>query len=148
MRPTVCEAATAPAQGGLVGNREIQPKQPEHTSGEALSLAQGQVEDEPQRQNQLDRQVRIERLSAWCGPSRCVPSSNGGLLEPKCQVASALQPCLILSSVPDAVAGPEALGSVWVWSEGHDGASGLVQADPHLIRSRLLLLRRCTNPPS
>src|SRR5918995_1245087 len=53
---------------GVVRNREIKPEKPEHAAGEALSLAQGQVEDEPQRQNQLDRQVRIKRLSAWCGP--------------------------------------------------------------------------------
>jgi hypothetical protein len=44
LRPATGEAATAPAQGGVVGNREIKPKQPEHASGEALSLAQGQVE--------------------------------------------------------------------------------------------------------
>ena len=67
----------------MVWNREIKPKQPEHAAGEALSLAQGQVEDEPQGQHQLDCQVRIERLSARLGSSWGLPFSDGRLVEPE-----------------------------------------------------------------
>src|SRR5215207_8693915 len=48
MRPAVGEAATAPAQGGVVRNRELEPEQAQHAAGEALGLAQAQVEDDPQ----------------------------------------------------------------------------------------------------
>src|ERR671913_1892073 len=61
-----------------------------------------------------------------------MPSSNGRLVEPEPQVASALQPCLVLRPVPDPVPCPEALGAVRVWSDGHEWASGLVEADHHL----------------
>jgi hypothetical protein len=114
------------------GNREIKPKQAEHAAGEPFGLAQGQVEDEPQDQHQLDRQVRVAGLSARRGPSRCMPSSNGRLVEPERQVTAPLQPCLVLRPVPDPVACPEALGAVRVWSDGHEWASGLVEADHHL----------------
>jgi hypothetical protein len=67
----------------VVGNREIKPEQAEHAVGEALSLAQGQVEDKPQGQHQLDRQVRVAGLTAWCGPPWSLPFSDGGLVEPE-----------------------------------------------------------------
>jgi hypothetical protein len=98
VRPAIGKGATTPAQGGVVRNREIEPKQAEHAGDEPFSLAQGQVEDEPQDQHQLDRQVRIERLTARRGPSGCMPSGNGRLVEPERQVPSALQPCFVLSA--------------------------------------------------
>jgi hypothetical protein len=48
LRPAVGKGATAPAQGGVVWNREIKPEQAEHAAGEPFRLAQGQMEDEPQ----------------------------------------------------------------------------------------------------
>src|SRR4051812_41970187 len=131
-RPAVSEPTPTPAQGGVVRNRKIEPKQAQHAAGEALGLAQAQMEDEPQDEHQLDGQVRIERLSARCGPPWSLPFSDGRLVKPEGQVASALQPTIVLSPVPDVVPGPEALGPVWVWSEGHEGATGLVGADHHL----------------
>jgi hypothetical protein len=58
-----------------------------------------------------------------------MPSGNGSLVEPERQVASALQPCFVLWPVPDLVAGSEVFGPVWVGSDGHEWASGLVEAD-------------------
>src|SRR5215211_7201981 len=61
-----------------------------------------------------------------------MPSGNGDLVEPERQVTAPLQPCFVLWPVPDPVPCPEALGAVWVKSEGHGRAIGLVEADPHL----------------
>src|SRR5215207_8614970 len=116
----------------MVRDREIKAEQAEHAGDEPFSLAQGQVEDEPQGQHQLDRQVRIASLSARCGSPWGLPSGDGCLVEPEDQVTAPFQSSIVLSPVPDPVPCPEALGSVWVWSEGHDGASGLVEADHHL----------------
>src|SRR5918993_697220 len=64
LRPAIGKGATTPAQGDVVRNREIKPEKPEHAADEPFSLAQGQVEDEPQGQHQLDCQVRVAGLSA------------------------------------------------------------------------------------
>src|SRR5215211_78970 len=100
-RPALGEDAPTTAQGGVVRNREIKTEQAQHAAGEALGLAQAQMEDEPQDEHQLDRQVRVAGLPAWCGPPWSLPFSNGGLVKPESQVASALQPCLVLWPVPD-----------------------------------------------
>jgi hypothetical protein len=80
-------------------------EQPEHAGGEALGLAQGEVEDEPQRQHQLDGHVRVPGLAAGRGPARGLPSGQGGLVQPERQVAAPPQPGLVLAPVPDPVAG-------------------------------------------
>ncbi len=67
----------------MVRDREIKAEQAEHAGNEPFSLAQAQVEDEPQDQHQLDCQVRIERLSARCGPPWSLPSGDGRLVEPE-----------------------------------------------------------------
>src|SRR5215207_9766264 len=108
----------------MVRDREIKAEQAEHAGDEPFSLAQGQVEDEPQGQHQLDRQVRIASLSARCGSPWGLPSGDGCLVEPEDQVTAPFQSSIVLSPVPDPVPCPEALGSVWVWSEGHDGHQG------------------------
>jgi hypothetical protein len=104
----------APAQGGVVGNREIEPKQAQHAGDEPFGLAQGQVEDEPQDQHQLDCQVRIERLTARRGPSRCMPSGNGRLVEPERQVALCASALHRTAASSGCGTGSEALGPVRV----------------------------------
>src|SRR5215212_5146866 len=88
LRPAIRDDATAPAQGSVIGNGEIKTEEAQHAACEALGLVQRQVEDEPQGQHQLDRQVRIASLTAWCGPPWSLPFSNGGLIEPEDQVTA------------------------------------------------------------
>jgi hypothetical protein len=44
LRPAIGKGATTPAQGGVIGNREIKLEQPEHAAGEPFGLPQAQVE--------------------------------------------------------------------------------------------------------
>jgi hypothetical protein len=78
----------------VVGDAQLLPEQPEHARGEALGLAQGEVEDEPQHQHQLNRRVRVPGLAARCGPPRRLPSGDGGFVQPEGQVTAPLQPSL------------------------------------------------------
>ncbi len=67
-----CKGPPPPAQGGVVRHGQIEAKQREHAAGETLPLPKSQVEHEPQRQHQLDRQVRVAWLPARGAPPRCV----------------------------------------------------------------------------
>ena len=64
LRWSSSKTAAAPAQGGVVWNAELDPEQPARAADEALGLAQGELEGQPQRQHQLDRQVRGAGLAA------------------------------------------------------------------------------------
>ena len=74
-----------------------------HWTGRAM--AQGEVEDEPQHEHQLDRRIRIPRLAAGRGPPRGLPSGLGGLVHPGRRVAAPLRPGLVPPPVPDPVPG-------------------------------------------
>src|ERR1700730_13005592 len=84
-----------PAQCRVIGNAESEPQQAKHTAGECLSLAQGKVEHQAQHQHHLDRQIGVDRLSAWRVPPWRLPPIKGGLIDPECQIATPLQSCLI-----------------------------------------------------
>ena len=43
----------------MIGGREVKVQHPEDRRQDALSLAQWQVEDEPERQRGVDREVRV-----------------------------------------------------------------------------------------
>ena len=43
--------------GSVVGDGEIKPEQPQHAADESLSLPQGEMEDEPEHQDELDRWI-------------------------------------------------------------------------------------------
>lgn len=72
--PKSSEAAAAPAQGGMVRHAELEPEQAERAADEALGLAQGEPEDQPEHQHQLDRQVRIAGLAARRRPPCRLPA--------------------------------------------------------------------------
>src|SRR5260370_23992877 len=93
----------APAQCRVIGNAEIEPQQAKHAAGECLSLAQGKVEHHAQHQHHLDRQIGVDRLSTWRVPPWRLPPVKGGLIDPKRQIATALQPCLIARPVADTI---------------------------------------------
>jgi hypothetical protein len=116
------EGATSPGQRGVIRNSQLEAEQTQHAAAERLGLAQGQVEDEPQGQHQLDRQVGVAGLSARCGPARCLPASKGRLVEPERQVTAPPQPGLVggpvrhsLALLRDAVT---AGGVVFEWHAG------------------------------
>ncbi len=87
--------ATTPGKRGAVGHSQIGPEQGEYAATERLGLAQGQVEDEPQGQHQLDRRVGVSRLPTRRGPARGLPAGKGCLVEPERQVAASPQPSFI-----------------------------------------------------
>jgi len=53
------------------------------------------VEDEPQRQYQLDRHIGVDRLAARRGAARGLPAGKGRLVEPERQVTASPQPGLV-----------------------------------------------------
>jgi hypothetical protein len=72
-RLTIGEPATTPGQRGVVGNGQPEAEQAQHAPGERLGLAKRKMEDEPQGQYQLDREVRVERLPAGRRSTRGLP---------------------------------------------------------------------------
>ena len=134
------EAAAAPAQGRVVWDAQRLPEQPQHARGEALSLAQGEVEDEPQHQHQLDRRVRVPGLAAGRAPPRCLPPGQGILIEPERQVATPLQASLVGRPVLDPVASlRDAMAAGGIMLEGH------ARERNGLTAAGLLASAPCTN---
>ena len=91
-RPPSGKVPAAPAQSGVVRNEQIEPEQPEGAARESLGLPQGQVKDEPQRQHQLDRQIRVASLAAGRRPPGRLPAGNRPFVDPQGQVAASLRP--------------------------------------------------------
>src|SRR5690349_6430374 len=84
-----------PAQGGVVGHRQVQPHQRQERADQPLGLAQRQAEHRAQRQGGLNRQGRIARLPARRGP-RCSPPRLDRLLsEPDRQGPAPAQPSFV-----------------------------------------------------
>jgi hypothetical protein len=130
----------------MVRDAQVSSEQPEHARGEALGLAEREAADEPQRQHQLDRRVRVPGLATRRGPPWGLPSGHVGLVQPECQVAAPLQPGLVLAPVPDAVAGPRdaaATGGAWCLK----GMSESVTAQPLMDDPARVPAPRCTNAP-
>ena len=88
----------------MIGNAEIEPQQTKHTAGECLGLAQGKVKHQAQHQYHLDCQIRVDRLSARCGPPWRLPPAESGFVDPERQIAAPFQPSLIGWPVADTVA--------------------------------------------
>ena len=88
----------------MVGHGEVKAKQPQHAAGERLDPAEGEVENEPQRQHQPDRNVRVERLPTGRGPLRRSPSRDGCLVYPQREVAAPLQPGFVGRPVAHPIA--------------------------------------------
>ena len=58
------EVTASAGQRRVIGHRQLQPEQAKHAGAERLGLTEGQMEHQPQRQHQLNRQVGVEPLAA------------------------------------------------------------------------------------
>jgi hypothetical protein len=88
-RLTSGEPATTPGQRGVIRHGQPEAQQAQHAAGERLGLAKRKMEDEPQGQHHLDRQVRVERLSARRCPTAgrhpaSAASSSQKVTSPRC----------------------------------------------------------------
>ena len=89
------EGATTSGERGVIWHGQLEAEQVQNAAAERLGLTQGQVEDEPQRQHQFDREVGVSWLSARRAPARSLPASKGRLVEPERQVSASPQTGLI-----------------------------------------------------
>lgn len=144
-RPLAGQAAAPPAERGVIGNGEIEPEQPQHAADEALGLAQGQMEDEPQHQHELDRQIRIAPLPARRGSPGRLPSGDRGIVQPQREVATTLQPTLVGRPVLDAVPSPRNAVATSAVGLERQGFSSRVGGAASRRPSPPLSQPRCTN---
>ena len=72
------DAAATLGERRVVRHSQIEPEQAQHAAAERLGLAQGEVEDEPQRQHQFDRKIGVS-WPARRRPARCLPACKGCL---------------------------------------------------------------------
>ena len=88
------------------GTLRVEPEEPKHVADKALCLAQGELEDQPQHQHQLDRQIRVTGLAAWCRPPCRLPAGERCLVQPERQVAPAAKAGIVLRPVPYPILRP------------------------------------------
>ena len=98
--------AATTRERGVIGHGQRKPEQAQHAGRERFSLTQGEAEHEAQRQHQLDRQIRVDRLPIWDGPPRGRLPGQRRRVQLERDVASPPQPRLVSRPVLDAVAGP------------------------------------------
>ncbi len=123
---------STPAERGVVRIRQIEPQQAQDAADECLGLAQGQVEDEAQRQHAFDRQVGVDRLAAWRASLRSRPASNSGLFQPQREIAASPQSGLVRWPVHDAVAGGrDAMATSGIVLERHARKVAVPSASRH-----------------
>jgi len=93
-------------QGGKIRHCDRNPQQPRNRAHQALGLTQRLLEDQAQRQTQLDCQIRVVRLSAtrraaWCRPQcKCVFAEPAVLGEPISDLLTARFGSLIEVTIP------------------------------------------------
>lgn len=86
---------------------QLAPEQLQHAPERPLPpLAQAEVEQEPQRQHELDGQVGLDGLAAKHTALQCL-ARKCCLVQPKREVPAPPHPCLTRRPVRDLVAGAE-----------------------------------------
>src|SRR3954468_4694018 len=99
-RPNAIRRVSA-AQGGMVGNREIETQQANDRADQPFGLAQSQTEHGLEGQGRRDRQIRVVRLTAWRGARLRVPGRDRLFREPDRQAPTLAQGGIILGPVRD-----------------------------------------------
>ena len=97
------EALTPPRERGVIWRFEVWAHQDQDRPQEALGLAQGQPEDEPERQCGLDREVREFPRPARPTRRRRSPRVHRVVGEPECHVASPHEGSFVLWPVSDVI---------------------------------------------
>ena len=97
------EALTPPRERGVIWRFEVGAHQDQDRPQEALGLAQGQPEDEPERQCGLDREVREFPRPARPTRRRRSPRVHRVVGEPECHVASPHEGSFVLRPVSDVI---------------------------------------------
>ena len=97
------EALTPPRERGVIWRFEVGAHQDQDRPQEALGLAQGQPEDEPERQCGLDREVREFPRPARPTRRRRSPRVHRVIGEPECHVASPHEGSFVLWPVSDVI---------------------------------------------
>ena len=97
------EGLTPARKRGVVGRFEIDVHQGENRPQEALRLAQGQPEDEPERQRGRDREIREPPLPTGLTGRRRSPRVPRVGREPERHVASLHERSLVRPPIPNAI---------------------------------------------
>jgi hypothetical protein len=119
------------AQGGMVGNGEIETKQTDDGADQAFGLAQGQAEYGLERQRRRDRQRRVTRLTAPRGAGLGVPGRDRRLGKPDCQAPALAQGRIVFGPVRDpAPLFRDAVTAISIGLERHGGIQGHRRGHP------------------
>src|SRR3954454_17111756 len=130
-RPPHLQALRPAAQGGMVGNREIETEQTEDGADQPFGLAQGQAEYGCERQRRRDRQRRVARLTARRGAGLGVPSRDRRLGEPDCQAPTLAQGRIVFGPVRDpAPLFRDAVTAISIGLEWHRRSRGTERGRP------------------
>ena len=124
-RPRHLQGLRPAAQGGMVGNREIETQQANDRADQAFGLAQSQTEHGLERQGRRDRQIRVVRLTARRGARLGVPGRDRLLREPDRQAPALAQGGIILGPVRDpAPLLRDTMPAISIGLERHRGIQG------------------------
>ena len=99
------EVPTPARQRGVVGRFEVDVHQGEDRPQETLRLAQGQTEDQPERQRGGDREIREPLLPTRLTGRHRSPRVPGVGREPQRHVASPHERPFVRPPIPDAICG-------------------------------------------
>src|SRR4051794_15346502 len=140
-RPRHLQGFGPAAQGGVVGSSEIETQQANDRADQPFGLAQSQTEHGLERQGRRDRQIRVVRLTAWCGARLGFPSRDRLLREPDRQAPTLAQGRIVLGPVrhPAPLFG-DMVTAISIGFERHGGSrvtEGVVllrQPSPHANR--------------
>src|SRR5215207_3578431 len=100
-RPWRLQGLRPAAQGGMVGNSEIETEQANDRADQAFGLAQRQAEHGLEGQRRRDRQIRVVRLTARRGAGLRLPGRDRLFCEPDRQAPALAQGGIILGPIRD-----------------------------------------------